>query len=297
MSCGEKPKLLWLKPAQCPGDRSGSKPSKWRAHFGTTLLISKSPSMGFKKHGGLTVARWVVGPSPRATVRAIGPMGATSARARYCEPCSEGRHYSRRQRAHILGLTYARPDPEQPRMPRRTETPDRPARRKITFDRRAGGVYGLPGSPAPGLRAIRSRIVSAGSRPLEADSWHDPSRGALVFSRRSPELHPVEGGGVFFVNNVTTDQVTRKSPARRWPPGAPRPNQDLSSFEGEQVPVRPRWNAKTDPIHPVALPGAALVEFPTLRARMDADPSKRLLRSGCGRWISAERFGPACFPQ
>jgi len=25
--------------------------------------------------------------------------------ALYCEPCSEGRHYSRRQRAHILGLT------------------------------------------------------------------------------------------------------------------------------------------------------------------------------------------------
>jgi hypothetical protein len=35
--------------------------------------------------------------------------------ALYCEPCSEGRHYSRRQRAHILGLTYARPDPEAPR--------------------------------------------------------------------------------------------------------------------------------------------------------------------------------------
>jgi hypothetical protein len=32
--------------------------------------------------------------------------------ALYCEPCSEGRHYSRRQRAHILGLTYARPEPE-----------------------------------------------------------------------------------------------------------------------------------------------------------------------------------------
>jgi hypothetical protein len=31
--------------------------------------------------------------------------------ALYCAPCSEGRHYSRRQRAHILGLTYARPDP------------------------------------------------------------------------------------------------------------------------------------------------------------------------------------------
>jgi hypothetical protein len=30
--------------------------------------------------------------------------------ALYCEPCSEGRHHSRRQRAHILGLTYARPE-------------------------------------------------------------------------------------------------------------------------------------------------------------------------------------------
>jgi hypothetical protein len=39
--------------------------------------------------------------------------------ALYCEPCSEGRHYSRRQRAHILGLTYDRPDPVQPRMPAR----------------------------------------------------------------------------------------------------------------------------------------------------------------------------------
>jgi hypothetical protein len=39
--------------------------------------------------------------------------------ALYCEPCSEGRHYSRRQCAHILGLTYAQPDPEQPRMPGR----------------------------------------------------------------------------------------------------------------------------------------------------------------------------------
>jgi hypothetical protein len=32
--------------------------------------------------------------------------------ALYCEPCSKGRHYSRRQRAHILGLTYGRPDSE-----------------------------------------------------------------------------------------------------------------------------------------------------------------------------------------
>jgi hypothetical protein len=29
----------------------------------------------------------------------------------YFEPCSEGRHYSRRQHAHIFGLTYARRDP------------------------------------------------------------------------------------------------------------------------------------------------------------------------------------------
>ena len=35
--------------------------------------------------------------------------------ALYCEPCSGGRHYSRRQRAHILGLTYARPDTDAPR--------------------------------------------------------------------------------------------------------------------------------------------------------------------------------------
>jgi hypothetical protein len=32
--------------------------------------------------------------------------------ALYCEQCSKGRRYSRRQRAHILGLTYARPEPE-----------------------------------------------------------------------------------------------------------------------------------------------------------------------------------------
>jgi hypothetical protein len=39
--------------------------------------------------------------------------------ALYREPCSKGRPYSRRQRAHILGLTYARPDPASPRMPGR----------------------------------------------------------------------------------------------------------------------------------------------------------------------------------
>jgi hypothetical protein len=29
--------------------------------------------------------------------------------ALYCEPCSEGRDYSRRQRAHILGLPHPQP--------------------------------------------------------------------------------------------------------------------------------------------------------------------------------------------
>jgi hypothetical protein len=35
--------------------------------------------------------------------------------ALYREPSSAGRHYSRRQRARFLGVTYARPDPERPR--------------------------------------------------------------------------------------------------------------------------------------------------------------------------------------
>ena len=35
--------------------------------------------------------------------------------ALYCEPGSEGRHYTHRQRAHILGLTYARLEPEPSR--------------------------------------------------------------------------------------------------------------------------------------------------------------------------------------
>jgi hypothetical protein len=36
--------------------------------------------------------------------------------ALYCAPCSEGKAYSRRQRAHILCLTYARPDPDTTRV-------------------------------------------------------------------------------------------------------------------------------------------------------------------------------------
>jgi hypothetical protein len=38
-------------------------------------------------------------------------------RALFCEPCSEVRHYGRRQRAQIFGLTYAwQDDPEPKRM-------------------------------------------------------------------------------------------------------------------------------------------------------------------------------------
>jgi hypothetical protein len=53
-------------------------------------------------------------------------------RALYCEPCSEGRHYSRRQRAHILGLTYVRPDSEPGRAqePNVDKAPPGRARRK-----------------------------------------------------------------------------------------------------------------------------------------------------------------------
>jgi hypothetical protein len=34
----------------------------------------------------------------------------------FCEPCSEGRHYSRRQRAHILGFTFVRPNSAAPQI-------------------------------------------------------------------------------------------------------------------------------------------------------------------------------------
>src|ERR1700719_2429812 len=56
----------------------------------------------------------LAGPAPITEAPAGNPIWKLEA-ALYCEPCSEGRHYSRRQRAHIRGLTYARPDPEQSR--------------------------------------------------------------------------------------------------------------------------------------------------------------------------------------
>lgn len=39
--------------------------------------------------------------------------------ALFCELCSDGRHYSSRQRAHILGLTYVTPEADELRMPGR----------------------------------------------------------------------------------------------------------------------------------------------------------------------------------
>jgi hypothetical protein len=56
----------------------------------------------------------LAGPAAITEAPAGDPVWKLEA-ALYCEPCSEGRHYSRRQRAHILGLTYARSDPEQSR--------------------------------------------------------------------------------------------------------------------------------------------------------------------------------------
>jgi hypothetical protein len=47
----------------------------------------------------------------------------------------------------------------------------------------------------------------------EADSWHDPFRGALVFSRRSPELHPRRGRRGVFHN---------RKPLVLWRCGRPR---------------------------------------------------------------------------
>ena len=46
----------------------------------------------------------------RSSIRRIRQSGKLE--ALYCEPGSEGRHYTHRQRAHILGLTYARLEPE-----------------------------------------------------------------------------------------------------------------------------------------------------------------------------------------
>jgi hypothetical protein len=54
-------------------------------------------------------------------------------------------------------------------------------------------------------RYIRNKESDGPPRP---ESWHSRSRGAFVISRRSPELHPVEGGGVFFITG------------RRWSCGA-----------------------------------------------------------------------------
>ena len=45
-------------------------------------------------------------------LRALKHAGLEAGGRALLRACSEGRHYSRRQRAHILGLTYARPEPE-----------------------------------------------------------------------------------------------------------------------------------------------------------------------------------------
>jgi hypothetical protein len=48
----------------------------------------------------------------------------------------------------------------------------------------------LPSSATPSLQ------------PLNAESCYDVLGGASVISRRSPKLHPVDGGGVFYWGSV-----------------------------------------------------------------------------------------------
>src|SRR4030081_2899614 len=75
------------------------------------------PTIGKAINGGdgFLLAKWNPGarglPFPLRALKqpADTPVWRLEA-ALYCEPCSTGRHYSRRQRTHILGLTYARPD-------------------------------------------------------------------------------------------------------------------------------------------------------------------------------------------
>ena len=74
------------------------------------------PTIGKAINGGYDLLEAKCNKCDRVPLRALRQPKETAIwkleAALYCERCSEGRHYSRRQRAHILGLTYARPDPE-----------------------------------------------------------------------------------------------------------------------------------------------------------------------------------------
>lgn len=94
----------------------------WNAIMWAGGPAQPSPSIGRAINGGydfLEVRCNRCGRVSLVSLRAIGQPGETPIwkleAALYCDPCSEGRHYSSRQRAHILALTYARPDPETPR--------------------------------------------------------------------------------------------------------------------------------------------------------------------------------------
>jgi hypothetical protein len=78
------------------------------------------PTIGKAINGGFDLLEAKCNRCDRISLVSLRSLNSgLEAGGRYCEPCSEGRHYSRRQRAHILELTYDRPDPEQPTMPGR----------------------------------------------------------------------------------------------------------------------------------------------------------------------------------
>jgi hypothetical protein len=76
--------------------------------------LQAEPTIGKAIDGGydLLEAKW--NKCGRVALVLLRPEETTIRKlevALYCEPCSAGRPFSHGQRAHILGLTYPRPDP------------------------------------------------------------------------------------------------------------------------------------------------------------------------------------------
>ena len=65
-------------------------------------------------HPATFPAEWILDGNPVSHIKEIARSRDCAMRVVVWE-CSESRHYSRRKRAHILGLIYARPDPEPAR--------------------------------------------------------------------------------------------------------------------------------------------------------------------------------------
>jgi hypothetical protein len=126
------------------------------------------PTMGKPINGGFHLLEARCSPCERVSLvalRALQPPETRSGSwkleaALYCEPCSEGRHYSRRQRAQVLGLTYARSDPE----------PGKAAQRKTG--------------------AVNARYSVA---TLQRPEQRRPGAGNSSAGERSPWLHTLVG--------------------------------------------------------------------------------------------------------